>query len=42
VAIKEVSNATLMSKLGPKGKEGLEKELQISFKLKHKNIVKLH
>jgi len=40
VACKEISNKILLSKLGQKGWETLEKELQLTMKLKHKNIVR--
>lgn len=39
--MKEISNAILLQKLGPKGKDDLEKELRISQSLKHVNIVRL-
>ena len=41
-AIKEISNQTLLDKLGAKGQETLKKEVDISMLLHHPNIVKLY
>ena len=41
-AIKEISNQTLLDKLGSKGQETLKKEVDISMLLHHPNIIKLY
>ena len=41
-AIKEIPNQTLMEKLGPRGQEALNKEIEISSILNHKHIVRLY
>ena len=42
VAIKEIPHKLLLEKMGEKGVEALNTELQVSEKLKHKNIVRFY